>query len=86
MGQRVALSRWRQNSYNNIIDGVSYAVGGHNGFEVQKSVAAYTPSTGVWTTISDMHFGRSAAGMTNRLIILNYYYMKHIHFKFNFLI
>lgn len=45
-----------------VLDGVLYAIGGHNGFGTLKSVEAYSPSTGVWITIADMHFCRANAG------------------------
>jgi len=45
-----------------VLDGVLYAVGGHDGFNVHRSVEAYRPSTGVWTTIADMHLCRREAG------------------------
>lgn len=45
-----------------VLDGVMYAVGGHDGPEVRNSVEAYRPSTGVWTTVADMHMCRRNAG------------------------
>jgi len=60
-----------------VIDDVLYAVGGHNGLISLKSVEAYRPSTGVWTTIPEMHYPRCNAGITTHLIILNYF-MAHI--------
>jgi len=45
-----------------VLDGVLYVVGGFNGLECQKSVEAYRPSSGVWTTVDDMHFPRQNAG------------------------
>lgn len=45
-----------------VLDGVLYAVGGYDGLEVRSSVEAYTQSTGVWTTIADMHLCRKNAG------------------------
>jgi len=59
-----------------VLNGVLYAVGGHNGIML-RGVEAYSPSTGVWTSIPDMHYRRSNAGITTRLIILNYL-MKNI--------
>jgi len=61
-----------------VLNGVLYAVGGWDGYQVWSSVEAYRPSTGVWSTIPDMHLRRRRAGIITRLIILNYYYMKHI--------
>jgi len=44
------------------LDGILYAVRGKNGSNVLSSVEACTPSTGVWTTISDIHLPRKNAG------------------------
>ncbi|XP_029344715.1 kelch-like protein 2 [Acyrthosiphon pisum] len=46
-----------------VLDDVLYAVGGNDGLNVHKSVEAYSPSTGVWTNIPDMHLCRSSAGV-----------------------
>ena len=45
-----------------VLDGVLYAVGGHDGSETLKSVEAYRPSTGVWTTMADMNLPRKLVG------------------------
>lgn len=45
-----------------VLDGVLYAVGGHDGLNCLSSVEAYSPTTGVWTTIADMNFTRLRAG------------------------
>jgi len=45
-----------------VLDDVLYAVGGHNGLEIWRSVEAYRPSTGVWTAIADMNVRRQNAG------------------------
>lgn len=45
-----------------VLDGVLYAVGGHDGPEVRNSVEAYRPSAGVWTSVADMHMCRRNAG------------------------
>jgi len=45
-----------------ILDGVLYAVGGGNRCGALKSVEAYNPGTGVWTTIADMRLPRQNAG------------------------
>ncbi|XP_029345742.1 kelch-like protein 2 [Acyrthosiphon pisum] len=37
-----------------VLNGVLYAVGGHDGSDHLSSVEAYTPSTEVWTSISDI--------------------------------
>lgn len=44
------------------LDGVLYAVGGHDGSLTLKSVEAYRPSTGVWESVADMHLCRYGAG------------------------
>eukprot|EP00102_Acyrthosiphon_pisum_P021158 XP_016658368.1 PREDICTED: kelch-like protein 2 [Acyrthosiphon pisum] len=46
-----------------VLDGVLYAVGGCDGSKTLSSVEAYRPSTGVWTTIVDMHLPRRRAGV-----------------------
>lgn len=51
-----------------VLDGVLYAVGGHDGPEVRNSVEAYRPSAGVWTSVSDMQMCRRNAG--NFLFVL----------------
>jgi len=45
-----------------VLDGVLYAVGGEDGSKTLSSVEVYRPSTGVWTTIADMHKPRKCAG------------------------
>ena len=45
-----------------MLDGVLYAVGGHDGPLVRKSVECYCPQSGVWTTTADMHTCRRNAG------------------------
>lgn len=45
-----------------VLDGVLYAVGGGDRFGALKSVEAYSPATGVWTTIEDMRLPRQNAG------------------------
>ncbi|XP_029342297.1 kelch-like protein 2 [Acyrthosiphon pisum] len=46
-----------------VLDDVLYAVGGWDGHQVLSSVEAYRPSTGVWSTIPDMHLSRRGAGV-----------------------
>jgi len=50
-----------------VLDGVLYAVGGHDGPLVRKSIECYQPQTGVWTTTADMHTCRRNAGTTTRI-------------------
>jgi len=45
-----------------VMDGLLYAVGGENEHdECLKSVEVYKPSSGIWTSIADMHFARCGA-------------------------
>ncbi|XP_029342934.1 kelch-like protein 2 [Acyrthosiphon pisum] len=46
-----------------VLDDVLYAVGGWDDTQVWSSVEAYRPSTGVWSTIPDMHSSRIGAGV-----------------------
>ena len=55
-----------------VLDGVLYAVGGHDGPLVRKSVECYCPESGVWTPTADMHMCRRNAGMLSiRLLFRN---------------
>jgi len=63
-----------------VLDGVLYAVGGYDGLNYLCSVESYSPNTGVWTSIKDMHVQRKFPGI---FLILNYYF-KYFDFKFNF--
>lgn len=45
-----------------VVDGILYAVGGHDGPLVRKSVEAYNPETKTWTPVADMAFCRRNAG------------------------
>ena len=44
------------------MDGLLYAVGGHDGPLVRKSVEAYNPETDSWSAVADMHMSRRNAG------------------------
>lgn len=46
-----------------VLDGILYAVGGHDGPLVRKSVEAYDPATRIWTSVSDMFLCRRNAGV-----------------------
>ena len=46
-----------------VLDGVLYAVGGHDGPLVRKSVECYCPEAGVWTAAADMQTCRRNAGI-----------------------
>jgi len=57
------MSTYRISCGVGVLDGVLYAIGGKINKSVYlKSVEAYTPSSGVWTTIADMHFCRTRFG------------------------
>jgi len=45
-----------------VMDGILYAVGGHDGPVVRKSVEAFNPETKVWSPVADMTFCRRNAG------------------------
>jgi len=45
-----------------VLDGAMYAVGGMNGSVVLNSVEVYRPSSGIWTSIPNMHLGRYNPG------------------------
>lgn len=46
-----------------VLDGILYAVGGHDGPLVRKSVESYNPETQTWTSVSDMAMCRRNAGV-----------------------
>ena len=45
-----------------VIDNKMYAVGGHDGPIVRKSVEVYNPETDEWSSVSDMNLCRRNAG------------------------
>lgn len=45
-----------------VMDGILYAVGGHDGPAVRNTVEAFDPVTGVWKQIADMSHSRRNAG------------------------
>lgn len=45
-----------------VVDGVLYAVGGHDGPLVRNSVEMYNPETNSWSQLADMHSCRRNAG------------------------
>ena len=45
-----------------VVDGLLYAVGGHDGPLVKKSAEVYNPATNCWTPICDMNMCRRNAG------------------------
>ena len=46
-----------------MLDGILYAVGGHDGPLVRKSVEAYDPESGNWSPVTDMALCRRNAGV-----------------------
>ncbi|RZF36896.1 hypothetical protein LSTR_LSTR004584 [Laodelphax striatellus] len=46
-----------------VLDGILYAVGGHDGPLVRKSVEAYNPEKKTWKPVSDMTLCRRNAGV-----------------------
>lgn len=49
------------------MDGLLYAVGGHDGPLVRKSVEVFNPELNVWNQVADMHLCRRNAGKGNHL-------------------
>ena len=45
-----------------VVDGLLYAVGGHDGPLVRNSVEVYNPETNSWSQLSDMYSCRRNAG------------------------
>jgi len=56
-----------------VLNDVMYVVGGNTGSGNLKSVETYTPSTGVWSSIADMHLRRFNPGDYN-----NYFFEDNI--------
>ena len=48
-----------------MVDGLLYAVGGHDGPMVRKSVEMYNPDLDKWTQVADMTLCRRNAGEHN---------------------
>lgn len=46
-----------------VMDGILYAVGGHDGPVVRNTVETYDPVSGKWTKIANMAFCRRNAGI-----------------------
>jgi hypothetical protein len=46
-----------------VLEGILYAVGGHDGPLVRKSVESYNPDTKTWSPVADMALCRRNAGM-----------------------
>ena len=49
-------------SYLAVLHGLLYAVGGHDGPNVRKSVEFYNPTTDEWNPAAEMNFCRRNAG------------------------
>jgi len=62
------MSARRSGAGVGVLDGILYAVGGHDGPLVRKSVEAFNPETNQWTPVNDMMLCRRNAG---RLTILS---------------
>ena len=45
-----------------VLDGLLYAVGGHDGPSVRKSVEVYSSESNTWSPVADMHTCRRNAG------------------------
>ena len=45
-----------------VVEGLLYAVGGHDGPLVRKSVEVYNPEINSWAQVADMHLCRRNAG------------------------
>ena len=57
-----------------VVDGLLYAVGGHDGPLVRNSVEVYNPETNSWSQLADMYSCRRNAGKC----IVRYRKDKHI--------
>jgi hypothetical protein len=62
-----------------VLDGILYAVGGHDGPLVRKSVESYNPDTKTWTPVADMALCRRNAGICSVIvsIVIKYRYVKY---------
>lgn len=56
------MSARRSGAGVGVLDGVLYAVGGHDGPLVRKSVESYNPDLRKWTPVADMALCRRNAG------------------------
>jgi len=56
------MSSRRSGAGVGVLDGILYAVGGHDGPLVRKSVEAYNPELKTWTQLADMALCRRNAG------------------------
>lgn len=72
------MSARRSGAGVGVLDGILYAVGGHDGPLVRKSVEAFNPETNQWTPVSDMALCRRNAG--RRLLFNTFSSFYHINF------
>ena len=66
-----------------VLDGVLYAVGGHDGPLVRRSVEMYNPEKNEWTPLADMHTCRRNAGRIYIYVINLYLYPVSAMYSFN---
>lgn len=66
------MSARRSGAGVGVLDGILYAVGGHDGPLVRKSVEAFNPDTNQWTPVSDMALCRRNAGKIMSFVIFRY--------------
>ena len=57
------MSTRRSGAGVGVLEGKLYAVGGHDGPLVRKSVEVYNPEANQWTNVADMHLCRRNAGV-----------------------
>lgn len=71
------MSARRSGAGVGVLDGILYAVGGHDGPLVRKSVEAFNPEMNQWTPVSDMALCRRNAG--RRLMFFYIFFFSHIN-------
>lgn len=54
------------------MDGLLYAVGGHDGPMVRKSVEVYNPDSDRWSQVADMTLCRRNAGMVSSFFLFQF--------------
>lgn len=77
------MSARRSGAGVGVLDGILYAVGGHDGPLVRKSVEAFNPETNQWTPVSDMVLCRRNAGKLNSFQRIVDYFLSIFPCKFN---
>lgn len=79
------MSSRRSGAGVGVLDGILYAVGGHDGPLVRKSVEAFNPDTQTWSTVADMAYCRRNAGTCcSRLFVSSSIFYRIITFYFYF--